>query len=170
MADRDNNGRHKQEGYAPESDSNGQNRRLYHGVDGGTVESSTLANADSSGRNRWPEASKRSEVGGDVAEWLDGDVGDPFRQGLQRLSRNDLAPGGRQEPNRLGSSSDDRNGSFWSDHAWLTCHDGKARRTKPGLPLLVDGLPGRVAAWRGFGNAIVAPLAAEVIAALRETI
>jgi len=31
--------------------------------------------------------------------------------------------------------------------------------------MLVDGFPGRVAAFSAFGNAIVAPLAAEVIAA-----
>lgn len=58
-----------------------------------------------------------------------------------------------------------RNGSFWSDAEWLACHDGKARRTKPGLRLLVDGLPGRVGLWRIAGNAIVTPLAAEVIGA-----
>ena len=58
--------------------------------------------------------------------------------------------------------------SFWSDHEWIICHDGKARRTQPGLPMLVDGLPGRVAAWRGFGNAISPPLAAEVLKAFLE--
>lgn len=31
------------------------------------------------------------------------------------------------------------NGSFWADAEWITCHDGKARRTQPGLPMLVDG-------------------------------
>lgn len=33
-----------------------------------------------------------------------------------------------------------RNGSFWSDAEWLVCHDGKARRTKPGLRLLSHGI------------------------------
>lgn len=56
--------------------------------------------------------------------------------------------------------------SFWSDAEWLACHDGKARRAKPGLRLLVDGMPGRIDAWRLAGNGIVLPLAAEVIAAL----
>lgn len=68
-------------------------------------------------------------------------------------------------PERLAG----RNGSFWSDHEWITCHDGKARRAQPGLPMLVDGLPGRVAAWRGFGNAINPILAAEVLAAYLDT-
>lgn len=31
-------------------------------------------------------------------------------------------------------------GSFWSDHEWRTGADGKARRVKPGVRLLVDGL------------------------------
>jgi DNA (cytosine-5)-methyltransferase 1 len=34
--------------------------------------------------------------------------------------------------------------------------------------LLVDGLPGRVAAWRGFGNAIVPQVAAQVIGAFMD--
>lgn len=72
----------------------------------------------------------------------------------------------RQGDGRAAAASDaGRNGSFWSDAEWLACHDGKARRTQPGLRLLVDGLPGRVGLWRIAGNAIVAPLAAEVIAA-----
>ena len=85
-------------------------------------------------------------------------------------------------------------GSFWSRHAWIECHDGKARRIpEPGFPLLAPGLSGRVAArdalgqagqnlpqalqdhlinrvgaWRGFGNAIVPREAAEVIRAWME--
>lgn len=58
-----------------------------------------------------------------------------------------------------------RNGSWWSDAEWIVCHDGKARRTKPGLPLLVDGFSGRVGLWSVAGNAISPILAAEVIAA-----
>lgn len=58
-----------------------------------------------------------------------------------------------------------RNGSWWADAEWVTCHDGKARRTKPGLPFLVDGFPGRVGLWSVAGNAISPILAAEVIAA-----
>ena len=79
--------------------------------------------------------------------------------------------------------------SFWSDHIWLTGSDGKSRRSKPGLPLLANGVSGglalvrtrkdgaeethtynRVGALRAFGNAIVAPLAKEVIIALMEVL
>ncbi len=63
-----------------------------------------------------------------------------------------------------------RNGSFWSDHEWIICHDGKARRTKPGLRLLVDGVPGRVDLWRIGGNAIVPQIAAEVLASLMDVL
>lgn len=59
-----------------------------------------------------------------------------------------------------------RNGSWWADGEWIVSPlDGKARRAKPGIPFLVDGLPGRVDLWRVGGNAIVPILAAEVIAA-----
>lgn len=84
--------------------------------------------------------------------------------------------------------------SFWADHDWIVCHDGKARRVADArAPLLVDGVRGRVAvsrpdelcptahpdetrwvsriaAWSGFGNAIVPPLAAQVVAALMEEV
>jgi DNA (cytosine-5)-methyltransferase 1 len=69
---------------------------------------------------------------------------------------------------RYADAHHGRNGSWWADHEWLTCHDGKARRTQPGTPLLVDGLPGRVGLWRIAGNAISPVLAAEVIGALMD--
>jgi DNA (cytosine-5)-methyltransferase 1 len=59
--------------------------------------------------------------------------------------------------------------SFWSDHIWLTGADGKSRRVKSGLPLLAHGVSNRVGRLRAYGNAICAPLAAEVIKAFMET-
>jgi len=68
-----------------------------------------------------------------------------------------------------GADARDNSGeSFWHDAEWLTGADGKARRAKPGVRLLVDGVPGRVGRLRGYGNAIVPPLAAEVIKAFME--
>jgi len=61
-------------------------------------------------------------------------------------------------------------GSFWSDAVWLNGSDAKARRAKPGLPLLAYGVSNRVGRLRAYGNAIVAPLAAEVVKALMETL
>lgn len=57
----------------------------------------------------------------------------------------------------------------WDGALWLISHDGKARRVEPRIPLLVDGLPARAPLLRGYGNAIVPQVAAEVIAALMET-
>ena len=65
-----------------------------------------------------------------------------------------------------GRSAQHNSASFWSDHIWLTGSDGKARRAQSGLPLLAHGVSNRVGRLRAYGNAIVPPLAAEVIKAL----
>ena len=57
----------------------------------------------------------------------------------------------------------------WSDSLWLAGADGKARRVKSGVRLLANGVPARVGKLRAYGNAIVPPLAAEVIKAFMET-
>lgn len=62
------------------------------------------------------------------------------------------------------------NGTHWSDAEWIICHDGKARRTKSGLRLLANGIPGRVDLWRIAGNAIVPQIAAEVLASLMDVL
>jgi DNA (cytosine-5)-methyltransferase 1 len=69
----------------------------------------------------------------------------------------------------MGSSQPSRDSGFWSDHIWLTGADGKSRRSKPGIPLLVNGVSNRVGRLRAYGNAIIPPLAAEVIKAFMET-
>ena len=74
---------------------------------------------------------------------------------------------GRQQGD--GVSSGICEASFWSDAEWVTGSDGKARRLKSGVRLLAHGLPNRVGRLRGYGNAIVPPLAAEVIRAFMDT-
>lgn len=86
-------------------------------------------------------------------------------------------PDRQRKLQRQGTVSDERrrplhhhdappNGSWWAGSEWIISPlDGKARRAKPGIPFLVNGLPGRVDLWRVGGNAIVPILAAEVIAA-----
>lgn len=73
-----------------------------------------------------------------------------------------------ERSNGTRSTGHNYSGSYWSDHEWIICHDGKARRAKPGIRLLVDGISGRVDLWRVGGNAIVPQVAAEVLAALME--
>lgn len=54
--------------------------------------------------------------------------------------------------------------SPWADAEWIDCGDGKSRRVKSCVPLLVDGRPRDVAAaLSGLGNAIVPELAAQFI-------
>ena len=58
----------------------------------------------------------------------------------------------------------------WSNSVWIPCADGKARRIEPESFPLADGIPGRVAMLRGFGNAIVPQVAAEFIKAYEECV
>jgi DNA (cytosine-5)-methyltransferase 1 len=54
---------------------------------------------------------------------------------------------------------------FWRDAEWLYCRDEKFRPVEPGSFPLVNGTPARVGRLRGYGNAIVAEVAKEFIAA-----
>jgi DNA (cytosine-5)-methyltransferase 1 len=55
--------------------------------------------------------------------------------------------------------------SHWSGAEWIACRDGKARPIEPGTFPLAHGATARVGRLRAYGNAIVAPLAAEWIRA-----
>ena len=59
-------------------------------------------------------------------------------------------------------------GGFWADAEWIPCRDGKARPVEPGTFPLAHGAPARVGRLRAYGNAIVAPLAAEFIQAVMD--
>ena len=54
---------------------------------------------------------------------------------------------------------------FWRDVDWLLCRDDKWRPVEPGTQPLAHGVPNRVGRLRGFGNAINAEAAAEVLKA-----
>lgn len=58
---------------------------------------------------------------------------------------------------------------FWGDFGLVHCADGKTRRFEPSAFPLAHGIPGRVGLLRGYGNAIVPPLAAEFIKAYSGT-
>jgi DNA (cytosine-5)-methyltransferase 1 len=130
----------------------------------------TMGDAQQPGleRQRWNgdgEAGRQITTG-PVAEADGGNMGHSSGDGRQQGQGTAASP---RYGNQLAPTHG-CNGSFWSDHEWITCHDGKARRTKPGLRLLVDGLPGRVGLWRVGGNAIVPVLAAQVIGALMDVL
>jgi DNA (cytosine-5)-methyltransferase 1 len=56
----------------------------------------------------------------------------------------------------------------WRDADWLFCRDDKWRPVEPGSFPLAHGTADRVGRLRAYGNAIVAPLAAEMIRAYME--
>lgn len=56
----------------------------------------------------------------------------------------------------------------WRDPDWLLCRDGRWRPVESGTFPLADGIPGRMGLLRGYGNAIVPPLAAEFVTAFLE--
>ncbi len=56
------------------------------------------------------------------------------------------------------------------DPDWLLCRDGRWRPVEPGTFPLADGIPGRMGLLRGYGNAIVPPLAATFVTAFLESL
>lgn len=63
-----------------------------------------------------------------------------------------------------GGGADSTDG-FWRGPDWLLCRDRKWRPVEPGTFPLAHGTPARVGRLRAYGNAIVAPVAAEFIRA-----
>jgi DNA (cytosine-5)-methyltransferase 1 len=57
----------------------------------------------------------------------------------------------------------------WDNAEWVKGIDGKARRVGSGVRLLAHGIPSRMGRLRAYGNAIVPPLAAEIIKAFMDT-
>lgn len=101
------------------------------------------------GRTRGDDSRQASERAGVYA----GAVGDACGARLPEQWR------GRDE--RAGSAAP----GFWSRADWLPCRDGKARPVEPGTFPLAHGATARVGRLRAYGNAIVAPAAAEFIKA-----
>ncbi len=92
----------------------------------------------------------------------------------QRRERPEArSPGDRESsPEKVWTSVARADGpsNHWADCEWLDCRDGKKRPVEPRIRLLADGVPGRVATLRGFGNAIIPQLAAEFVQAYKETL
>lgn len=99
-------------------------------------------------------------------------LGNPSSAGLEgRNLLRGIRPAEMDAPKRQAT---ERAGNAalrpWSGADWLQCRDGKARPVEPGSFPLAHGAPARVGRLRAYGNAIVAPLAAEFIAAAMEAI
>lgn len=130
--------------------------------DHGVLQSDT----DSGRRDGRQEAPQRRQEQRTAAEWSDGGI---FTDANQ-LEFQGQPPAGQQQVAQPHARPL-RNGSWWADAEWIVSPlDGKARRAKPGIPFLVDGLSGRVDLWRVGGNAILPLLAAEVIASFAESV
>jgi DNA (cytosine-5)-methyltransferase 1 len=112
-------------------------------------------------------------------------VGDALGAILQGHAGHDGAEARRTGPGGRPAPAPGVLGGFWTDAEWLPCRDGKARPVEPGIEPLVDGITkrmghsgdngvpinanktaeARVMRLRGYGNAIVAPVAIEFIRA-----
>lgn len=70
----------------------------------------------------------------------------------------------------VDSAGTDATNGVWRDPDWLLCRDDRWRPVEPGTFPLADGIPGRMGLLRGYGNAIVPPLAAEFVTAFLESL
>lgn len=153
---------HRREGLAPSRV--GAEQPCGHNTDGrGTV--GGLADAASARR----EGGTRSKGhGGGFVRGIaseNGGLGDTGRAGLEGLNGPGHLElhGGEESVRPVGSAG----APDYMRVTWLDCRDGKRRPTEPGLFPLAHGASGRVGRLRAYGNAIVAPLAAEFLRALK---
>ena len=116
-------------------------RDAANGQGAGPSDGSGLGHADGIGAGRIARGGTGTQAAGDRARGVDGHVGDDAD-----------APGA------------------WSDVEWIACTDGKSRPAQPGVHPLVAGTANRVGRLRAYGNAIVAPLAAEFIGAVMDVL
>jgi len=129
-----------------------------------------LANADSSGRARSGSAQSKEWRGDFIlaGRGESGGLGDASGTGLQVRESGELQGEGRGTERRAVAQPGATNG-FWSGAEWLYCRDGKYRAVEPGTFPLAHGAAERVGRLRGYGDAIVAPVAEEFIRAYLET-
>jgi DNA (cytosine-5)-methyltransferase 1 len=98
-------------------------------------------------------------------------VGDTGASRLQDTECQELSGAQRNEEGRaITESSRAPTNGFWQNAVWLYCKDDKWRPTEPSIFPLVNGAPGRVGRLRGYGNALVAPVAQAFIESFLEVI
>lgn len=166
-----------------EPEGAGVARRDRSAIDGATGDM-----ADDKGKRleEWRLPQDEGRVGTDELADCSGTASpldNPIDAGLEGQRRHEDRGRGWQNQARSASEA-----GFWSKPEWLNCRDGKARPTEPGVSPLVNGIPrgvvpsgdpndtsyanstaeARVMRIRGYGNAIVPQVAAEVIRAFME--
>jgi DNA (cytosine-5)-methyltransferase 1 len=101
-----------------------------------------------------------------------GGVGDVLGEGPQRQRWNgDRSDQPRRQPSQAHRPATSPSAlGQWSDFDIIPCRDDKARRVESGTFPLAHGVPARVVRLRGYGNAIVPPLAVEFIKASLEAL
>jgi DNA (cytosine-5)-methyltransferase 1 len=142
--------------------------------------------ADAASNRTWDDAPERvwrttaiAEAHGTTGRVADHDGAGCDRERFEPAENSDTSSGrdingsgvvggardaGPAQPSQLWRHESDT-GSAWSSGVWLKCRDGKARFIEPSICPLAHGIPNRVGTLRGVGNAIVSPVAAEVIGA-----
>lgn len=102
----------------------------------------------------------------------------PCSQGLSLPQSKELSGAGRRVEGGAAAECGTGSGGTGGGGTWRVWDQweligpdrkGLYRRIKPGTELLVNGVPERVGRCRGFGNAIVPQLAAQVVMAWMET-
>ncbi|WP_205949745.1 hypothetical protein [Paracoccus contaminans] len=115
-------------------------------------------------------AARPAGLAGGVA----GDDGGLARHGALQRGRQHRCESQDGEAGRLVDRADPAGSNatdgVWRDPDWLLCRDGCWRSAEPGTFPLADGIPGRMGLLRGYGNAIVPPLAAEFVTAFLESL
>ena len=103
----------------------------------------------------------------------DGDGGLARDGALQRGRQHRCEPTDREAGRLVEGADPTGTGAtdcVWRDPDWLLCRDGRWRPVEPGTFPLADGISSRMGLLRGYGNAIVPPLAAEFVTAFLESL
>ena len=128
-----------------------------------------VANAKHGGRIR-----QQAGAGGNVADGHQagrqqdacgtGDSGEGALANSQRAGLEELRGVARYngaEQSAAQRDGDER-GSFWAGSEWLVDPEGRARRVKRGIHLLVNGVPARAQQIRSYGNSVVPQIITEI--------
>ena len=100
---------------------------------------------------------------------IDDRIGNPISEGLEGHAWNEQrgCESGREQTDPNGSNNAT---GGWGNVRWIRCSDGKARPIESRVLPLAHGVPGRMDAIKGYGNAIVPQVAATFIKAIMEII